>query len=195
MYHVIRRKVFNSGHEIPNVFLMNEHLKLARAVSAGRSGQEVEIEDYRDQTSRSEGIIPLGMFCDDLDQDAQVALDSYHDDLEANRRKKCITCSNRKQVAKPPERKRDPNVKNPERDPIPRPNRRMNNSSRLEYEHYAAFAHRFVRYDLRLLEDIKDGRNFLDSDEVKNQLDEVSNFIIPSLTILFVSFSKRFQFY
>jgi hypothetical protein len=175
MYHVVRRKVFNSGHEIPNIFLINEHLKLARAVCAGRSGQDVDFQVYRDQTSRSEGVIPIGMFCDDLDADAQHVYEEYHEDIEKNRQRKCITCANRKQVTKPPERKRDANVKNPEKEPVPRPNRRMNNATKVEYDAYAAFANKFVRFDQRLLIDVKEGRTFLDQPEVQAQFDEVSN--------------------
>jgi hypothetical protein len=144
-------------------------------VCAGRSGQDVDFQVYRDQTSRSEGVIPIGMFCDDLDADAQHVYEEYHEDIEKNRQRKCITCANRKQVTKPPERKRDANVKNPEKEPVPRPNRRMNNATKVEYDAYAAFANKFVRFDQRLLIDVKEGRTFLDQPEVQAQFDEVSN--------------------
>jgi hypothetical protein len=186
VYQVVRIKTMSSGHEIPSTMLMNEHLKLAKAVCAARAGLDVDMDQYTDQTSRAVGHIPGSMFCDDLHNDAQVMYDEYHDDLE-NRYLKCITCANRKASTRPRERKRDPNVKNPLREPIPRPNRRMNNSLRIEYDSYCSFAFKYHAMDQRVLQEMKEeGRSFMDTVGFKDEIEKVSYHFIFTKTISFI---------
>jgi hypothetical protein len=188
MYQVIRRKCGSLGYELPSTFSMNEQLKLARAVSGLRAHRDVDMSTMKDKTSRVEGSIPGAMFCDDLTLDAQVAYQEHQED-KISRYELCLTCADRKQLTKPGPKKRDRGVKDPAKPPIPRPNRRMNDNLKKEYDCYCAFAFKYHEIDRKVLQQVKNGNSFLDAAQYKDSVKQVSTpleFLFISILVLFL---------
>jgi hypothetical protein len=134
-----------------------------------------------------EGVITGSMFCDDLDREANDAFIEWKDDKES-RFRKCITCANRKSLTKPQKKKQRDGDEDAGKQVQTRPNRRCNESVRVEYDNYCTFAFQYHQFDQTVLEQIKQGLSFLDRTEFKRQVANVSNDLKRFLSRIFLLF-------
>jgi hypothetical protein len=72
-----RRRTSLAQNRMPGLLLCSEALKSARATAALRANKGVNIELYKDSTSRRAEFFSVQMYCDDLNEDILTITKNY----------------------------------------------------------------------------------------------------------------------
>jgi hypothetical protein len=79
-----RRRTSLAQNRLPGLILCSEALKSARATAALRANKGVNIELYKDATSRRDNFFSSQMYCDDLNEDILTITKAYVSIIKIN---------------------------------------------------------------------------------------------------------------